>query len=180
MPINDRSIRISTWLAEGDLLLEHAILREELGHAFEFQLDLLSKRNDIAVDLPSGGSRTFNGIVTRFVAGESRGEYVRYRATLRPWLWLLSRMSDCRIFQKMTVPDVIKKIFRDRGFGDFDDRLSETYRTWEYLVQYRESDLNFLSRIMEQEGIYWYFEHAEDKHTLVLADGQSGYDAVDG
>jgi type VI secretion system secreted protein VgrG len=192
MPTNERSIRISSWLADGDLLLEHAILREELGKPFEFQLDLLSKRDDIAVgealwkpititvDLPGGGSRLFHGLVTRFVAGETRGEYSRYRATLRPWLWLLSRISDCRIFQKMTVPDVIKQVFRDRGFSDFDDRLSETYRTWEYLVQYRESDLNFVSRVMEQEGIYCYFEHDEDKHTLVLADAQSGHDTFAG
>ncbi len=185
--LNERSIRLKTWLDEDVLLLEHATLNEELGRPFEFQLDLLSVKKDIkvadaawesmtiSVDLPEGGTRYFNGIVTRFTVGEFTGEQTRYRATLRPWLWTLTRVSDCRIFQNMTVPDIIKQVCRNLGFSDFKDKLTESYRTWEYLVQYRETSFNFISRLMEQEGLYYYFEHAEDGHTMVLADSHGGH-----
>ena len=75
---------------------------------------------------------------------------------------------------------MVKAVFRARGFSDFEDRLSESYRTWDYLVQYRESDLNFVNRIMEQEGIYYFFEHDAEKHTLVLADSYGGHETTTG
>ncbi len=87
-----------------------------------------------------------------------------------PWLWFLTRTADCRIFQTMTVPDIIKQVFRDQGFTDFKDSLSGTYTAWENCVQYRETDFNFVSRLMEHEGIYYFFTHENGKHTLVLAD----------
>jgi type VI secretion system secreted protein VgrG len=194
--MNDRSITLSTWLPDGSLRLEHAHLREDLGRPFEFQLDLLSDTYDVdiaralmqrvvvEVDLPDGGARFFNGIVSQFTLAEQHGEYRRYHATLRPWLWLLSRTANSKIFQNETVSDVVKGVFRASGFSDFEDRLSETYRTWDFLVQYRESDLNFVNRIMEQEGIYYFFEHDAEKHTLVLADSygahkpKAGYEVV--
>ena len=97
-----------------------------------------------------------------------------------PWLWFLTRTSNCRIFQEMTVPDIIKQVFRDHGFTDFDDALSGTYRTWEYCVQYRETDFEFVSRLMEQEGIYYFFTHENGKHMLVLADSISAHETVSG
>ncbi len=190
--MNDRSITLSTWLPDEALLLEHAHLREDLGRPFEFQLDLLSKTFDvdiggalakpmvISVDLPAGGTRYFNGLVSQFTLAEQHGEFRRYHATLRPWLWLLSRTANSKIFQNLAVPDVVKAVFRARGFSDFEDRLSESYRTWDYLVQYRESDLNFVNRIMEQEGIYYFFEHDAEKHTLVLADSYGGHETTTG
>ena len=97
--------------------------------------------------------------------------YSSYRATMVPWLWLLTRTADCRIFQEMKAPDIIKTIFGDYGFGGFvEDKLTETYRVWEYCVQYRETAFNFVSRLMEQEGIYYYFKHEKGKHMLVLCD----------
>lgn len=194
--MNERTIKLSTWLDDGVLVLEHATLIEELGRPFEFRLDLLSQKKDIAVvdavwssmtiaiELPSGQTRYFNGIVTRFTAGDPHGDYARYHATLRPWLWLLTRVSDCRIFQNMTVPDVIQQVWGDLNFGGEGQvnakQLSGSYRTWDYLVQYRESSFNFVSRLMEQEGIYYYFEHSADQHTLVLADSQSQHKEVPG
>jgi type VI secretion system secreted protein VgrG len=190
--MNDRTITLSTWLPDETLLLEHAHLREDLGRPFEFQLDLLSETFDvdiadalnkpmvISVDLPAGGTRYFNGLVTQFTLAEQHGEYRRYHATLRPWLWLLSRTANSKIFQSVAVPDVVKAVFRARGFSDFEDRLSGSYRTWDYLVQYRESDLNFVNRIMEQEGIYYFFEHDAEKHTLVLADSYGGHETTTG
>jgi type VI secretion system secreted protein VgrG len=182
-----RFATVSSWLPDGVLLLERGSFHEELGKPFEFQVDLLStdpgldlrealgKRMVVEVDLNSGATRYFNGLVTRFSFGETRGQYHQYRATLRPWIWLLSRTSNCRIFQNMTVPEIVKAVFRSHGFGDFDDKLAEAYRSWDYLVQYRETDLNFVNRILEQEGIYYFFEHGAEKHTLLLADSLSSH-----
>ena len=133
-----------------------------------------------------GGTRYFNGFVTRFSYVGMRGQrYGIYHATLSPWLWFLTRTADCRIFQNKTVPEIIKSIFSEHGFTDFfKPKLSGSYRQWEYCVQYRETDFNFVSRLMEQEGMYYYFTHEDDKHILVLADDYSshgkfpGYDQI--
>src|SRR5262249_49957139 len=95
--------------------------------------------------------------------------FASYFATLVPWLWTLTRTSDCRIFQNLPVPDIIAKIFKEYGFSDFANRLYGSFEPREYCVQYRETDFNFVSRLMEEEGIFYFFEHEADKHTLVLA-----------
>jgi type VI secretion system secreted protein VgrG len=130
--------------------------------------------------LDDDGKRFFHGYVSSFSQTGMVGNFFQYQAVLRPWLWFLTRTADCRIFQNMTVPDILKKVFRDHGFTDFDESLSGSYRTWEYCVQYRETDFNFVSRLMEQEGIYYYYKHEESKHTLVLADSYSSHSAVSG
>jgi type VI secretion system secreted protein VgrG len=103
-----------------------------------------------------------------------------FNPTVHPWLWFLTRCADCRIFQQKKVPDIIKEVFGDHGFTDYEESLSGTYRTWDYCVQYRETDFNFVSRLMEQEGIYYYFKHEIDKHTLVLADSVGSHEAFAG
>lgn len=185
-------VTIKTPLAEGDLLFRTMNGTEELGRPFVYELELLSPKEDIALDdvlgheacvsleLPSGGKRFFHGYVTHFAQTGRRGDYAAYSVQLRPWLWFLTRTADCRIFQQKTVPDIIKAVFREHGFSDFKDSLSGSYRTWEYCVQYRETDFNFVSRLMEQEGIYYYFKHEEGKHTLVLADSYGAHSALDG
>jgi type VI secretion system secreted protein VgrG len=173
---------------EGNALLFHGLhAREELGRVSEYQLDLLSKRTDINLDeilgqnvtvkllLADESTRYFNGVVTRFSQGGTLGGYHRYAAVVRPWLWLLSRTSDCRIFQEMTVPDILKKVFADQGLSDVKFDLTGTYRKWVYCVQYRETDLNFVMRLMEHEGIYYYFTHTEGHHTMVITDSYSGH-----
>ena len=88
-----------------------------------------------------------------------------------PWLWLLTRTKQSRIFQQLNVPEIIKKVFEDSSF-DFTYKI-ETERTYyprNYCVQYRESDFNFVSRLMEEEGIFYYFEHTPDSHTMIIAD----------
>ena len=115
--------------------------------------------------------------VTRFSYEGTRGlRYGVYRAELSPWLWFLTRTADCRIFQNKKVPDIIKEIFREQGFTDFKDALGGSYREWEYCVQYRETDFNFVSRLMEQEGMYYYFTHENGKNFLVLSDGIGSHD----
>ena len=122
------------------------------------------------MQLADGSDRYFHGIVARCSQTAHRGQFASYQVTLKPWLWLLSRTSDCRIFQSKTVPEIIKQVFRDLGFSDFEDALTRSYREWEYCVQYRETSLDFVSRLMEQEGIYYYFRHEKSRHVLVLCD----------
>jgi len=187
-----RLIAVSSPLGKELLLFRRMTATEALSRLFEFQLDLLSEnsgikleevlgqRLTIRLELPSGEFRYFNGCVSRFCQVGTDGRYAVYEATLRPWLWFLTRTADCRIFQEKTVPDIIKAIFREHGFTDFEEALSASYRQWEYCVQYRETDFNFVSRLMEQEGIYYYFKHEDGKHTLVLSDSYSAHNTLPG
>lgn len=179
-----RIAAVNSILGEDVLLLGRMTVKEQMSRVFECHLDLFSEKRDIKLadvlgtnmtvrfELPyQQGTRYFNGLVTRFsYEGTHNVRYGFYRAELSPWLWFLTRTSDCRIFQNKTVPDIIKEIFREQGFSDFKDALSGSYREWEYCVQYRETDFNFVSRMMEQEGIYYYFSHENGKHILVLSD----------
>ncbi len=185
----ERRIAVSSPLGEDVLLFRSMRASESLGRLSAFELELLSEDHEIELedvlgenltvrlDMPqSGEMRYFNGFASQFCYAGASGNFARYRATLRPWLWFLTRTADNRIFQEKTVPDIIKQVFGDQGFTDFEDKLSGSYRTWEYCVQYRETDFNFVSRLMEQEGIYYYFLHEDGKHTLVLADGASAHE----
>ena len=188
----NRPVAVATPLGEDVLLFHSMTASEQLGLLFQFDLDLLS--TDHAINLKDilgqnvtvryqpteGDARYFNGFVSRFSQAGTHGELFVYNATLRPWFWFLTRTADCRIFQKKKVPDIIKEVFRDHGFSDFEDTLSGSYREWENCVQYRETDFNFLSRLMEQEGIYYYFKHENGKHMLVLSDSISAHEAVKG
>jgi type VI secretion system secreted protein VgrG len=182
-----RVMEITTPLGD-DVLLFHALhAREELSRIGEYRLNLLSLKNDINLDdilgksvtiklaLQDDRTRYFNGYVTRFSAGGTHGRYRRYFATVNTWAWFMSRTADCRIFQEMTVPEIVKKVFGDHKTALFKDELTGSYPKWNYCVQYRETDLNFVCRLMEEEGIYFYFTHAEGKHTLVMADSYSGH-----
>jgi type VI secretion system secreted protein VgrG len=164
-----------------DLLADSISGEERMGRLFVFHLELLSENPELMFDDVVGqrvtvvmeledGERYFNGFITEFRYSGARGQFSRYQATVRPWFWFLTRTSDCRIFQDMTVPDIIKQVFGDNGMADFEPRLNNSYRRWEYCVQYRESDFNFISRLMEQEGIYYFFEHEKEKHKLVMID----------
>ncbi len=182
-----REVGIATPLGENVLLVSDVSCTEQLGRLFQYDLNLVSENRQIAaseivgknvtvrLNLTGNKTRYFNGYVNRFVQIPTTGAEARYRMGLVPWFWFLTRTADCRMFQNMKVPDIIKQVFRDRGFTDFDDRLNGTYRTWEYCVQYRETDFNFISRLMEQEGIYYFFEHDNGKHTMVLADSPSAH-----
>jgi type VI secretion system secreted protein VgrG len=186
----------------GELLFERVSCSERLAEPFCFDLSVLSERNDlsakavlgqqvtISVMLPGGGKRPFNGLVTRFVrSGElatgvtqaSRGPYLfRYQLRLQPWLWFLSRTADCRIFQNKSVKDIFEAVVKGHGFTDYKLSLTGSYDPLEYCVQYRETDLNFLSRLLEAAGIFYYFEHSDGKHVMVLADDGSAFKAADG
>ncbi len=198
MPIPvDVDVRFLSPLGD-QLLFRHMDAEEELGRPFKYDLTLLSERGDLSLgdllgqvvtvelDLPgdtptpNAGMRYFNGYVTRFSRQGAYRQFHVYLATVRPWLWLLTRASNCRIFQNKTVPEIIKEVFRSHGLTDFKESLTGDYVAHDYVVQYRETDFNFVSRLMEHEGIYYFFTHEAAKHTLVLADSVSAHNTVPG
>ncbi|MHC4469338.1 MAG: type VI secretion system Vgr family protein [Planctomycetota bacterium] len=190
--VGERLLEVTTPLGDGVLLFYHMTATEELGRLFHYDVELWSKEPDIALadllgqtmtvklKLRDESVRCFNGYVSRFAQVGTHGSYTRYRAILRPWLWFLTRTADCRIFQKKTVVKIVKEIFEEHGFTDIEEALNGSYREWEYNVQYRETDFNYVSRLMEQEGIYYYFKHEEEKHTLVLADDPGSHEPISG
>ncbi|HSU53808.1 MAG TPA: type VI secretion system tip protein TssI/VgrG [Candidatus Dormibacteraeota bacterium] len=189
MPLkqDNRLLAIKTALGPDTLAIRSVTIEEEISQLFEIEAELSSEDADIDFDKVVGHDATirlnigqkdkryFNGIVSRLVQVANQGGYAHYQATIVPWLWFLTRTSDCCIFQEMTIPDIIEDVFKYYGFSDYSLKLSGTYEPWEYCVQYRETDFNFVSRLMEQEGIYYYFEHHDGKHTLVLADSISAH-----
>lgn len=184
------SIVLSSPLPPADLLFESMTATVGLSALGEIQLHLLSEKPDlkpedllgkpvtVQIQLRDATKRFVNGYVTRFGIGAHRGRYFAYQATVHPWLWFLTRTSDCRIFQNETVPDIVKEIFQDHDVASFEFKLFRSYRKWVYCVQYRESDFNFVTRLLEHEGIYWYFEHTDGHHKLILVDSASAHDAA--
>ncbi|SKA50297.1 type VI secretion system secreted protein VgrG, partial [Pseudomonas aeruginosa DSM 50071 = NBRC 12689] len=182
-----RLVQVDCPLGPDVLLLQRMEGREELGRLFAYELHLVSenpnlpleqllgKPMSLSLELPGGSRRFFHGIVARCSQVAGHGQFAGYQATLRPWLWLLTRTSDCRIFQNQSVPEIIKQVFRDLGFSDFEDALTRPYREWEYCVQYRETSFDFISRLMEQEGIYYWFRHEQKRHILVLSDAYGAH-----
>jgi type VI secretion system secreted protein VgrG len=146
-----------------------AVARPDAVLTFE---KLLGKPAQVKVEAKGKPARFHHGLVTAMSYEGPIGDNLAYRLTLRPWLWLATRAANVRIFQPMTVPDILKKVFQPYG-GLTELHLTGTYRKREYCVQYRESDFNFASRLMEEEGIYYWFVHADGKHTMVLADNPS-------
>lgn len=173
-------------LPKGSLHLLRLEGMEELGRPFAYQLDLVSADEAISlekvvgqpmavhIDLPDGKQRHLHGLVTRFAQQGWEGRRALYRATLRPSLWLLAQRAGCRIFQERSVPQVVKAIVDEYGFP-CEQKLDGSYPAREYVVQYRETDLAFVSRLLEAEGIYYFFRHEAGKHTLVLADAMGAH-----
>ena len=182
-----RIIAIYTPLEEDYLLLRSFTGHEGISHLFSFDLDLLSqdpavkfkdiigKPVTIRVTLANDKERYFNGFISRFEQIGCDTGLTTYRATMVPWLWFLTQTTDCRIFQNKSVPDIIQQIFKEYGFTDVKFKLEGTYDAREYCVQYRETDYNFVARLMEQYGMFYFFEHEKDKHILVVADSPSAH-----
>ncbi len=191
-----RSVSVSTPLGEDTLVFKSMSASEGMSQLFEYELELLSEQGNIdlndmlgqsvTVSLETntpaargGKDRFFNGLVSRFSYAGTQDRYHLYQATLRPWFWNLTRTSNCRIFQEMTVPDIVAEVLRKNGFSDFEFSLSSgRYRTWTYCVQYRETDFNFICRLLEQEGIYFYFHHQDNQHFLAMTDSVSSHNSV--
>lgn len=124
--------------------------------------------------------RHFHGHVADFALDEIRDDLAFFRMTLRPWLWFLSLDADNRIFQDKTTPDIIEEVFGDYPEAKFKLQLRGKYDKRHYCVQYGESDLNFVQRLMEDEGIFYHFAHAEDGHTLIISDANEALEPAPG
>lgn len=180
----ERLIRIDTPLGEDKLVLLGMSGNEGMSQLFRYNLDMASEDGAInfadiigkpaivSLRLQDDKIRYFSGYISKFAQYDSDERLTYYRAELVPWLWFLTRMADCRIFQEKTIPEVIEQVFKDAGFTDYQLELG-SYDKWDYCVQYRETHFNFVSRLMEQYGIHYFFKHDKDKHTLVLADKSS-------
>lgn len=185
---------VITPLGTDQLLFERLSGHEAMGRLFEFELELLrpqtlgsvtssqivGDQSTVKIVAADGTTRYINGAVTQFKHTGVIDRFYRYRATLRPWLWFLTLNANCRIFQDKTIPDIIKAVFADYSFAEVEYHLEGTYDTLTYCVQYRESDFQFVSRLMEHEGIFYYFKHESGKHTLVVVDSGNNYQTVEG
>jgi type VI secretion system secreted protein VgrG len=180
-------LAILTPLGKDVLLLRGFNGFEAISQMFEFDMDLLSENESIRfedivgknvtlrIDDSRGVERHWNGFISRFSQGTQDGRLTRYRAQMMPWLWFLTRTADCRIFQNRKVPDIIRQIFTELKFHDYEFRLYATYQPRDYCVQYRETDFNFVSRLMEEEGICYFFDQQDGKHILVMADDAAAH-----
>jgi type VI secretion system secreted protein VgrG len=186
----NRPIRVDTVLGADVLLLERFTGEERVSAPFRFQLGMLSEETSIdakkvlgtaayvTLELPEGGERVIHGRISRFAQlGRDETGLTAYQAELVPWLWFLSLSSDCRVYQNLSVLEIVEQVFGDKQFSslkpEFQSKCLKSYPKREYCVQYRESHLNFVSRLLEEEGIFYYFDHSESKHTLMLTDSSS-------
>jgi type VI secretion system secreted protein VgrG len=172
-----------------DILMLYSFTGHEgMSQLFHYDLQLLSTEDTIdpseVVGKPVSWNLTrqdgslvyWNGIVKRLSAGARfAGSTRQFSAEIVPWTWFLTLVTDCRIFQNMTVPQIIEEVFDDLGFTDYEINCSGVHPTWDYCVQYRETSFAFVSRLMELEGIFYFYRHEEDKHIMVIADQKSAY-----
>jgi type VI secretion system secreted protein VgrG len=181
----NRALKIDTPLGEDKLLLQSFTGGEEISRLFRFQLDLISEDANIkpksivgknvtlrVVHADSTTERYFNGYISRFslLPSPVLARHASYQAEMVPWPWFLSLTADCRIFQHKSVPDIIKDVFGRFGFTDHSFELQGQHQARDYCVQYRETAFNFVTRLMEEEGMFFFFKHEKTKHTLVVAD----------
>ncbi|MFS2100437.1 type VI secretion system Vgr family protein [Variovorax sp. Varisp85] len=179
--------RVTIATPAGDALQFHRLAgREALSQPYTFDVDLLGSHNaidpkallgksaSVAIETEHGDTRHLGGIVTSFGLSQEDSRQSFYKMRLRPWLWLATRRSDYRIFQDQTVPDIVTAVLGRYGYP-MEQKLSRSYRAWDYCVQYGgptggETDFEFVSRLCEHEGIYYFFRHEAGQHTLVFAD----------
>ena len=183
-----RMMAISTPLGEDVLLLEHLAIDEGINELFTIRAGVKSQRDDLkagdligsSVDfrlkLKDDGTRWWNGFVTELHEGPLTSRGTRsYALTIRPRLWTLSQTSNCRKFQDLASPAIVEQLCKEHGITDLDLRITGVPAAQEYSVQWNETDLDYMLRRMQLDGIFYWFEHQQGKHTLVIADHFSGY-----
>jgi type VI secretion system secreted protein VgrG len=185
-----RNITVSTALGD-TLLFSQMEGWDEISQCFRYETGFVSKDINVkAEDIlgtpvtitvrTDGAKRFFHGFVAEFAFREYRDDYAHYRAVLRPWLWFLTNRSDNRIFQKKSVVEIIEEVWKPYANVKVEKRLKKSYPPRDYCVQYRESDLGFVQRLMEHEGIFYHFDHADGEHTLVLSDANASVKDAEG
>lgn len=191
-PQNRRLIKFVTGVNEEQtLLLEHFSGTEALSTLFSFELSLICQNArlelksligqpaHLEIELADGGARYIHGHITHFNLLGSDGGVARYSAKLSPWLWMLTRRFDSRIFQEQTVETVIRKVFDHYdGLAAFEFRLHAPLKSHSYITQYRETDLSFVMRLLEQDGLFFYFDHTKDGHHLIITDQSQSLEAL--
>lgn len=186
----NRYLYIKCALGPNELLWESFTGTEGISQLFSFQLELLSENPRIRFEDilgreisfgvlgPEGSQpRHFHGIVTAFTQLPATTRLARYRAIVSPKLWIFSRKQNCRIFQNLSTSDILKQVLQGM---DISVELRDPGRKREYCVQYRETDFNFITRLMEEEGIFYFFRHTEDVYKLVIADTPSAHQEMPG
>lgn len=184
---------ISSPLGRDALKLRKFVMNDGLSRPFQIELEVVSEDFDLDFDKllgagmgveltrPGNGKRHFHGLVSHISLAGHTARQAIYQISLRPWLWFLKHTSDCRIFQDKSVPEIVRQeVCKKKNFSDVENMLSGRYAKREYCVQYCESDFAFVSRLMEEEGIYYYFKHEQNKHTLVLCDSAKAHAAAQG
>ena len=175
-----RKLRVTTPLGENELLLKGFKGEEGISRLFSYRLEMIAEnKTKVAFDavlgqkvtihlqLPDESETHLNGLCVRLAQGERDEKFTLYEAELVPDVWRLTRKAQSRIFQRMTVPEILKKVFT--GF-DADWQLTGKYEPRDYCAQYRETDFSFGSRLMEEEGIYYFFEHSDGSHKMIVVD----------
>jgi len=188
----NRAISISTPLGEDVLLLKSFNLHDELCRPFQMELELQSTDDSIdfssivgqkvtvTIKLPNYQKRYINGYIAQFRQTGFTEKLTNYRALMVPWVWMLSRASNCRIFQDKTPIEILEQVCSDHGFSAITDSTTGEYPTLAFCVQYDETDLNFVSRLMEKYGIYYFFEQSQTDATMVLCDGMTAHENFPG
>ncbi|MCF6099653.1 type VI secretion system Vgr family protein [Mesorhizobium muleiense] len=191
---NERATVVQTPVGADLLTFTHLVGRDEISRCLAYTVGFVSSSPEIdplkmlggavSVEGESDPKRWFSGLVSEFRLTRIEDRLAYYEAVVRPWLWFLGNTTDCRIFQNMSVIEIVEEVFSKYSTAKFEKRLQGSYPPREYCVQYDESDLDFVQRLLEHEGILYFFEHDEGKHTLVLADAMSklkpapGYEKV--
>ena len=186
-----RLISLTTPEGKDELLLTGFTGHEAISRLFEFHLHMLSENTAIDFTTIVGQSvtihvtrsddtqRHFNGVVSHFACTGKDGDMTRYEMTMVPKLWTLTRYADCRIYHNKDVTEIVKAVLDERGI-DYQASFTGTYKKLEYCVQYRETDFNFISRLMEQFGIFYFFKHEDGSHTMMLGDSTSAHQECPG
>jgi len=188
MTAADNYIGITTPLGPDKLTLVSINGEESISNLFQFSLELFSedqaikpekligKPVDFWLQKSDGVKREYHGFVSHFTSGSLRPDGHRsYQAVVVPWLWFLTKTCDHKIFQAKTAIDIIEETFKAYGFTDYQKKITKTCLTRDYCVQYGESAYDFASRLLEEEGIFYYFTHEKGKHTMVLSDAKTSF-----
>src|ERR1700741_684203 len=182
-----RYISISTPLGTDKLHVRAMRGEERISGLFHFFLELISEDNaldfskivgksvTISIVISSDTTRYINGIVGRFVQGGTDARFTTYFMDVHPWLWLMTMARDCRIYQSKSAKDIVTGLFTELGFTDYTDSTKATYTALDYCVQYNETAFAFVSRLMESAGMFYFFTHADGKHTLILGDDSTAF-----
>lgn len=192
-PIEDALAWMSGDYTARDLQFRKAVIHEGISEITRISVLFQSKSKDldltqfigrklnVHVKTKGENVRDFGGLCVSVENLGIRAGVRQYLAEIRPWFWMLTKTTDCRVFQNMTTKDIVELVFGEYGFTDYEFRLSDSYDQRQYCVQYRETDFDFICRLLEQEGIYYFFgmkSAAETPDQLILCDSKSAHKAV--